>query len=102
MADTMFNDERDDLLELKKDLAKVFDEERNALIFNPMSMAERAKSTVTGFFNFSTSDDLVSVKVNPFARKATIIVRPTDTSAFEMSVELKEMVKMGMKFSIKF
>ena len=39
-----YNDERDDLFELKQDLGKIFAEERNALVFRPdASGRENAK-----------------------------------------------------------
>ena len=67
-----------------------------------MRLAEKTQNTVTGFFNFNAADGLVDVKINPFARKATVTVHPTDASASSLSLELKDMVKAGMRFTIRF
>ena len=100
---SQYGDSRQDWQDFMDDLGVLYKEAKVAPSFDHMSLADATKKRVMGFCEFLLEeDDRVRVKVNPFKREAKIIILPSDTTQLMISTELKDQLKAGATFTIKF
>ncbi len=98
----LFNDDRRDWQDLYTYINNEF-KNTHGNILNPDNMRTRIAERVITFLGVDKTDaERVKVDINPFARKATITILPSDGVNFQAVANLKDALEFGAKINIRF
>jgi len=98
----LFNDDRRDWQDLYTYINNEF-KGKQGDILNPDNLRTRLAERVITFMGIDKEDaERVKVDINPFARKATITILPSDGVNFQAVAQLKDALEFGAKINIRF
>jgi len=98
----LFNDDRRDWQDLYNYINNEF-KNTNGNILNPDNIRTRIAERVITFLGVDKTDaERVKVDINPFARKATVTILPSDGVNFQAVANLKDALEFGAKINIRF